>query len=148
MKIYSLILIFICSFLSAQYYVYVTKVVDGDTFHTQLDTYRIAEIDAPELNQTYGKESKEFLSKKILKQRVWLHYINTDRYGRKIVKVYLNKKDIGYEMVATGNAWWYKKYAPENNYLKYLHDTAKKSKFGLWKYKYVEPRKFRRYERF
>ena len=142
-----LILFFICGFLSAQQNVYVTKVIDGDTFHSQHDKYRIASIDAPESNQMYGAQSKQYLSKMILYKTVQVYYMNTDRYGRKIVRVYINNINIGNKMVATGNAWWYKKYDPKNNYIKSLQDNAKSRRFGLWKYKYVEPSKYR-YERF
>jgi micrococcal nuclease len=139
----NLLFILLCGFFSAQQTVLVTRVIDGDTFHTQDSRFRIAEIDAPELNQVYGIQSKKYLSKLILYKSVKVKVLNTDKYGRKIVRVSKGNQDIAEKLVSTGNAWWYQKYS-RNKKLKYLQDQAKSRKFGLWKYQAVNPHQYRK----
>ena len=52
----------------------VVKVVDGDTIHLQNKSghykLRLTEIDAPEINQPYGLDSKEYLIKLLKDEKV------------------------------------------------------------------------------
>lgn len=72
MKLYYLILvlIFISCFSSEKITGKVVKIIDGDTFyilshHKKLLKIRIADIDAPEKQQSFGNESSAFLKSKI-----------------------------------------------------------------------------------
>lgn len=128
--------------ISAQQIVFVTRVIDGDTFQTQQSRYRISEIDAPELGQQFGIESKNYLSKLILYKKVKIIVLRRDRYGRQVVKVFRGKEDIAESMIKTGHAWWYRYYS-KNKHYKNLEDQAKIHKFGLWKHRAVNPYKYR-----
>lgn len=136
------LLIFFTTFVLAQQRVYVTRVIDGDTFVANGQHYRMAEIDAPELSQVYGLQSKIYLTKLIQGQRIEIIPQATDRYHRLIVKVYLNKRYIAEDLVRNGYAWWYEKYS-NNLKLKQLQKNARIKKLGLWRYKHYEPYKER-----
>jgi len=76
----------------------VVKVSDGDTIWV-LDTkkkvkVRLLGIDAPEIKQAFGEESKMILVGLIEKQNVIVVGNNKDRYGRLIGKVLLDDRDI------------------------------------------------------
>lgn len=144
MKISVLIFILITTLFYSQS-IYVTRVIDGDTFYSNGGKYRLAEIDAPELSQTFGIESKLYLKSLIENKRVYVDVISMDRYGRQIVKVYLNGVYISQKLVENGYASQYKKYS-NNNLLNRLEQTAKRQKRGLWKYNYIEPYKFRKWK--
>jgi endonuclease YncB( thermonuclease family) len=71
---------------------------------------RLLGIDAPEIKQAFGEESKMILIRLIEKQNVIVVGNNKDRYGRLIGKVLLDDRDINLEMIKAGAAWHYKKY--------------------------------------
>lgn len=123
-------------------YVYVQKVIDGDTFISDGISYRISDIDAPEITQTYGRESQSYLSKLIQNKVVSVVPHTTDKYGRQIVSVNY-EGDIAEKMISSGNAWWYERYS-NNLKLKRLQERARKSKLGLWNQKYIQPYEYRK----
>lgn len=125
--------------------IYVSRVIDGDTFYSNGGKYRLAEIDAPELSQTFGVESKMYLKRLIENKMVYVDVLNTDKYGRLIVRVYLNGIYISQKMVENGYAWQYSRYS-KSVILCHLEQTAKNNKKGLWKYNYINPQKHRKYE--
>ena len=76
----------------------VVKVSDGDTIWV-LDTkkkvkVRLLGIDAPEIKQAFGEESRMILARLIKKQNVIVVGDGKDRYGRLIGKVLLDDRDI------------------------------------------------------
>lgn len=84
-------------------------VVDGDTFHYNGIKIRLYCIDAPELKQAGGEQAKQKL-KQLLKGKINIEILSTDRYGRKVCKVTVNNKDVSFELVRLGYARVYKKY--------------------------------------
>ncbi|WP_083398444.1 thermonuclease family protein [Nitrosomonas communis] len=56
---------------------------------------------------------------------------DTDRYGRKVARVYKDDIDVNAEMVRLGAAWVYRKYARDQN-LYALEKQARQNKVGLW----------------
>ena len=65
----------------------VVGISDGDTItvldgNNQQTRIRLAEIDAPESSQPYGKRSKQVLSDLIFGKEVYVEVQNIDRYGR------------------------------------------------------------------
>jgi len=123
--------------------IYVSRVLDGDTFESNGQRYRIAEIDAPEISQQFGNESKLFLQSLILHKRVNVKTVSTDRYNRKIVKVYAGKNHVSESMVKNGFAWFYERYS-DNSKLRNLEKSARQNKKGLWKYNPVNPYQYRK----
>jgi endonuclease YncB( thermonuclease family) len=135
-----IIMIFLLSFtiLSAQTLTgNVSYVSDGDTIHivTNNQKYKIRfyGIDTPEKTQEYGLEAKSFVHKRIANKNVKVEVMDTDRYGRKVGKVYYNGKYLNKEIVKNGYAWWYKNYAKNDKDLENAEKYARANKLGLWK---------------
>ncbi|MAV23715.1 MAG: thermonuclease family protein [SAR86 cluster bacterium] len=114
---------------------FVTKVIDGDTIEVRQEKrnykVRLSEIDAPEINQRFGTESKNFLASLILNKEIELIYITEDRYGRIVAKIYKDNKDINRSMVRSGLAWVYDYYV-EDQSLYNDQNLAKKNSFNIW----------------
>ncbi|WP_238784891.1 thermonuclease family protein [Blattabacterium cuenoti] len=113
------------------------KIYDGDTFRIEtkkMEEYRIriADIDCPEKNQSYGREAKNFLTKKILNQTVLIKNIKIDKYNRIVGLVFYEKnKDLGKDILESGLAWVWK--FSKNVPYKRIESQARKQKIGIWK---------------
>lgn len=114
---------------------YVAAISDGDTFYIELDgkrtRVRIAQIDAPESGQAFGRRSEQSLRELIWKQTVTVTWNSIDRYGRPVVSVSYNGVDIGAEQVRRGMAWVYRQYARDPSLLVFEQE-AKSARRGLW----------------
>ena len=125
-------------------------VIDGDTvrgkYANELIKIRLAEIDAPELKQAFGIESKNCL-KRLIKQsdsKVFFKFKEKDRYDRHIGWIYSEDLDINLEMVKKGCAWVYDRYVKRKVLFKH-QDNARKNNIGLWKNsEAIAPWKWRR----
>ena len=129
---------------------YVKYVSDGDTVTvvnkvtSKSVKVRLFGIDAPEITQEYGLESKEYLMSLIKDKNVIIKGNTYDRYNRLLGTIYVDDININEMMVKTGNAWWYEKYDSKNTKVRDLQRNAKELKLGLWKnVNAVEPDKFR-----
>jgi len=89
----------------------VTKVTDGDTIKVKWAErdfefpVRILDIDAPELNEPGGLESKAWLTGKILNKEVDLRISRRNRvgkWGRLLARVEVNGMNIGQESIMFG----------------------------------------------
>ena len=113
----------------------IKRVVDGDTVHVfyQDEVYkiRLTEIDAPERDQPYGNNSTEYLKRLLKDGRVDVDISGTDRYGRKLGRLYWRGKDINRELVSAGYAWVYDQYVTDNSFYE-NQSKARNSKKGLW----------------
>jgi endonuclease YncB( thermonuclease family) len=113
----------------------VTRVVDGDTVkvvgsdNIELDI-RLAEIDAPELDQPYGKISQATLEELISGKEVELRDIRKGKYGRFVANIYCNGIWINIALVKSGVAWRYKE-SGFNDIMK-AETNARRDKVGLW----------------
>ncbi len=87
----------------------------------------------PSGGQPYRNETKEFVAKLVLNERVTAIVHDWDRYSRTIAEIILpDGRDLGQELVRAGLAWWSEKYAPNEMELKRLQAEARKNKIGLW----------------
>jgi len=115
----------------------VDYVVDGDTLIVSTDTHeritvRLANIDAPELGQAWGKKSKRALAKIASGQRVVLSTEGHDRYGRVIASVSTRDgTDLSTAQVKDGMAWAYRAYLTNTSFIE-LEATARARHLGLW----------------
>ena len=113
----------------------VTRVSDGDTIwaHTGLSRYkvRLSRIDAPESNQSYGKESAAHLKFLVFGKEVRVEYETTDKYGRILGIVFLGDTDINLQMVRNGCAWHYSNFDKTPAYVS-AEREAQTAKRGLW----------------
>ena len=92
----------------------VISVADGDTLTLQVggQRYRIrlSEIDTPERDQPWGAEARSAVVSKVEAKLVRVTISDTDQYGRKVGKVWLNGRDINRELVSEGYSWVYERY--------------------------------------
>lgn len=113
----------------------VLKVYDGDTITVDVDgekvRVRVSEIDAPELEQSYGKESMDYLARILEGKKVCLDKHGVDVYRRWLADVYVGTFSISRLMVASGSAWVYSEYSHDALLLA-AQQRAKSQKVGLW----------------
>ncbi|URQ68713.1 thermonuclease family protein [SAR86 cluster bacterium] len=113
----------------------IKKIVDGDTVHVfyQDEVYkiRLTEIDAPERDQPYGSNSTEYLKGLLKEGRVDVDISGTDRYGRKLGRLYWQGMDINRKLVSAGYAWVYDQYVTDNSFYE-NQSKARNLKKGLW----------------
>ena len=115
----------------------VVRVVDGDTIHIsaagQETTVRLTAIDCPESGQRFGEEATRFVSEVVSGKQVIIRASEHDKYNRLLADIILlDGCDLSRCLVASGNAWWYRKYAPNDKVLEILENEARNTKRGLW----------------
>jgi endonuclease YncB( thermonuclease family) len=120
----------------------VIRVADGDTLTLRtaepLDyTIRIAGIDAPEKGQAFGNRSKQHLTNLTLNKEAQADCYKIDQYKRKVCRVFVDGRDVGLEQVKFGAAWWYRRFAGEQQEAERrdyerAEAAAKAQRFGLW----------------
>ena len=114
----------------------VSRVIDGDTLDCIVDgnmeRIRLFGIDAPEGKQSYGPESTEHLRQLVANKRLRIEITGKDRYGRSIAKLWDDTGYLNKAMVRDGAAWWYRKYAPNDEELSTAEAAARSEKRGLW----------------
>lgn len=127
----------VCNFASAETFIArVIGISDGDTMtvlineHEQIKV-RLAEIDAPEKAQPFGKRSKQSLSDLCYQHTAVIERIDIDRYGRTVGKVQCDRVNVNEEQIRKGMAWVYRKYLRDHSLL-LLEQKAKSSRLGLW----------------
>jgi micrococcal nuclease len=120
-----------------------TAVIDGDTFKLETgETVRLIGIDAPELSQPGGEESRQYLTRLILNKGVTLEtgYEDRDKYNRLLRFVYIEGVCINEEMIRQGYAE--ARYIPDSirEYYIQLEMEAEIAKAGLWNDNIFQPR--------
>ena len=114
----------------------VVGVTDGDTLTLLVDRepvkIRLAQIDAPEKGQPYGKRAKSELSRMAFGKRARVEIVDVDRYGRTVGEVHVDGLHVNREMVRLGYAWAYTEYARSTEIID-LEDEARREQRGLWR---------------
>ena len=114
------------------------RVVDGDTIRAEAKgkeiKIRLVEIDAPEMNQPFGAQSKNFLNRLLYEKDVTLIAQGEDRYGRVLGEIYANGESANALMIKSGFAWVYDRYVKDSSLYRY-QDQAKVKNLGLWQAK-------------
>jgi endonuclease YncB( thermonuclease family) len=94
---------------------------------------RLNGIDAPDKKQAFGIKAKQFASKMVFGKTVTIVEHGLDKYGRTIGDVILQDgTNVNQELVKAGMAWWYPKYALNDDTLRELEWEARLQKRGLW----------------
>lgn len=126
---------------------------DGDSIHitpagSKRVIIRLAAIDAPEIKQKHGLESRDYLRSLLLNKSASAHCNKTDKYQRQVCVVIRDDRDINIEMLSAGQAWYYTRFKDEQTrknqraYRK-AEALARKRKLGLWQYESMAPWAFR-----
>jgi endonuclease YncB( thermonuclease family) len=107
---------------------------------------RLAAIDAPEVRQAYGRESRQHLSTMVLGKAVEVAWRKQDRYGRIVGKLILidppcatcpKTLDAGLAQLEAGLAWWDRatrrgQSLSDQGYYEYAEFDARARRIGLW----------------
>jgi len=116
----------------------VGRIFDGDSFLVRPEKgrdvdVRLQDIDAPEKSQPYGNTARAALVKLIADRKVFVDVLDTDRYGRKVVRVYRepDRLDVVKAMVRDGHVWVYRRTIHDRALIA-LEDAARAKRSGLW----------------
>ncbi|MBU7048000.1 MAG: thermonuclease family protein [Theionarchaea archaeon] len=128
-----------------------TAVIDGDTFKLKTgETVRLIGIDAPELSQPGGEESRKYLAHLILNKGATLEkgFEDRDKYNRLLRFVYIDDVCINEEMIRQGyaEARYMSSEDPIREYYIQLEIEAETAKAGLWSDNIFQPRSNLRWE--
>jgi endonuclease YncB( thermonuclease family) len=125
--------------LAAEYVGRVVGIADGDTMTLLVPDgasfkqvkVRLGEIDTPESKQPFGERAKQTLSDLAYNKQARVVVQDTDRYGRKVSRVYVGGVDVNAERVKRGAAWVYRQFLKDQSLLA-LEAEAKAAQRGLW----------------
>lgn len=116
----------------------VVGVSDGDTLtclpkNRKRLKVRLAEIDAPEKAQPFGKRSRQLLRQLVYKRQVKLKITGYDHHHRIVATVYdVKNRNVNLIMVQRGMAWAYVPYVQDLAYIK-AQQQAQEQHIGLWR---------------
>ncbi|MGO6982528.1 thermonuclease family protein [Rhizobium leguminosarum] len=115
------------------------RVIDGDTIVLNEVTIRLNGIDAPEAGQTCasaqggdwpcGKTAIAAMERMVTSGNVVCDNRGTEIYGRQLGVCRVGDREINAEMVASGNAWAFRKYSTD--YIA-VEDKAHAAHLGIW----------------
>lgn len=111
------------------------RVKDGDSLVVKVQgvamEIRLAAIDAPELDQPYGRNAKQELVSLASGAQLVIEPLDTDRYGRTVAQVWNGNTHLNAELVKRGAAWFYAEFA-HGAALYDVEQDARNAKRGLW----------------
>jgi endonuclease YncB( thermonuclease family) len=116
----------------------VVKVIDGDTLDVRHQgrqlRVRLFGIDAPEWQQEFSPQAKEFLRQRVEGQRVELRSRGWDKYDRLVAEVYIGGESLNEELLREGLAWVHIYYCNEPICRKWRQweREARTARRGLW----------------
>lgn len=123
----------------------VTSVHDGDTIKIGATTVRLDSIDAPELAQPYGSQSRDKLKSLVEGKSVTVYYSKVDKYGRTVGSVFASGCAFAnLQQVRSGSAWHYKQYQCEQPVglraeFAAAQSAAESADLGLWAFVATPP---------
>jgi endonuclease YncB( thermonuclease family) len=127
----------------------VTRVHDGDTItvvdHQGEADIRLQGIDAPELAQPFGPESRAALASLLLAKVVRVAYAGSDEYGRLLGAVFTaDCTHANLRQVAVGMAWFYPAFQCElpvslRDAFTHAQQQARAAHAGLWSQRSPQP---------
>lgn len=92
---------------------------------------RIAEIDAPEREQPWSGEAQRALAQLVRGASLRVEFVELDRYGREVSKLWAGEVCVACELVRQGHAWAFRKYLRDPRLLD-LEREARDARRGLW----------------
>jgi endonuclease YncB( thermonuclease family) len=115
----------------------VTRVKDGDSILVhrpdmkRTSEVRLAGIDAPELAQPWGIQSRTALRRMVQGRPVRVELTDRDRYGRLVARVWQGRAYVNAAMTAGGHAWAYDRYLKDRD-IRAGQARARRGRLGLW----------------
>ncbi|MEO0759706.1 MAG: thermonuclease family protein [Cyanobacteria bacterium J06648_16] len=134
---------------------------DGDTLRVGRDgqelKIRLCGIDAPELAQPLGEQSRDYLRSLLAQNpysKVIIVPVEEDAYGRTVAELFLWPDDdpdqeigVNSAMLMAGMAYVYPQYVdgcPNGDVFKRAETIGQEAKAGVWSGKYQRPWEYRR----
>jgi endonuclease YncB( thermonuclease family) len=93
---------------------------------------RVADIDAPKMDQPFGTRSTKSLADLCLGKHAAVEDAAPERDGRTIGRVSCAGVDAAKAQVRLGMAWVYRRYAPRHSVLYGIENEARIRRRGLW----------------
>jgi endonuclease YncB( thermonuclease family) len=115
----------------------VLRVKDGDSVvvervpQRRVMEIRLAGIDAPEMGQPWGIQSRDALRRMIGGKTVRVEVTDRDRYGRHVGRMWVGRTYVNAEMTRLGHAWAFARYLPDAE-IRAGHEAARAAGRGLW----------------
>ena len=114
----------------------VVAVHDGDTLSVRLgaatERVRLAQIDAPERGQPWGRRAQQALFGLAARRTARLVVVDRDSYGRIVADLYVGELFVNEALVRSGDAWAYPRYLRSPQILE-AEDEARREGRGLWR---------------
>jgi endonuclease YncB( thermonuclease family) len=114
----------------------VVAVHDGDTLSVRvggdIERVRLAQIDAPERGQPWGRRATQALARLAEGRAARLVVVDRDDYGRPVADVYVGELFVNEALVRGGDAWAYPRYVRHPQILA-AEDEARRNHRGLWR---------------
>lgn len=129
----------------------VVDISDGDTLRIKSDgihKIRLKGIDAPEMAQPFGPESRQHLAEMTFMKEAVADCPQRDQYGRLICTIYIADPactaaecpmtyDVNLAQLDASLAWWYRFYADEQSPTQRVsyevaEESARVAQLGLW----------------
>jgi micrococcal nuclease len=116
----------------------VSRVIDGDTVElSNGERVRLLGINAPELEEPFGEDAKNFLATLVEGKAVSLEtdLREKDEYGRKLAFLFIEGRNVNVEVVRNGMAHTFElnKIYKHVNDLKEAETYARNNQLGIWK---------------
>lgn len=116
----------------------ITGIFDGDSLRVscQKKALRLACIDAPELDQPWGQEARDYLGDLTIGRELEIVNRGNGGFDRVASIVYVNNANIQERLLSAGLAWYYPQYASKCADfigLKRAEESARERKVGIWK---------------
>lgn len=135
-------LFLLCTFVSAgfaapsSFIAEVVAVLSGDSIKVlksrQVMIVDLQGIDAPEKEQQYGQQAKDFTESIAFGQKVVVNLKGVDKDDHIVAEVVMEDgTSLNREIVKAGFAWWAREHS-EDLSLWRLEDKAREAKLGLW----------------
>jgi endonuclease YncB( thermonuclease family) len=111
-------------------------VFDGDSMRVRVGEVeremRLWGIDAPEHDQPHADVARDVLKQAIVGQTVTADVITVDQFERLVVRMRLNEQDVNLALITQGHAWWFRRFAANEQAYRLAEAAAKKARRGLW----------------
>jgi micrococcal nuclease len=125
---------------------------DGDTLRIRqgekVTKVRFCGIDAPELAQPLGVESRDYLKRLVGDGAVRVVMVEKDKYDRTVAELFLaDGRSVNVEMVRAGMAYHYAKYSGNcsvRSAIVQAESQAQANHLGVWTEGYQKPWDYRR----
>jgi endonuclease YncB( thermonuclease family) len=115
----------------------VIRVKDGDSLLVwrpdvkRTSEIRLAGIDAPELSQPWGIQSRSALRRLVMDRPVTVTVVDRDRYDRLVGQLWQGRIYVNAELARGGHAWAFDRYRPDPR-IRAAHNEARAAQRGLW----------------